>query len=329
MSEKQKKLLITGIIIVAVMLLFRAINKPRVPAMFPEAPAEQTQKKADTYEADTSLPKGARDNTPECLTPEADGNRIFKENDVTLDASHMENGYIMVKCGAEATKIKMQVTAPNDVVYTYNLYPGTGYTTIPLSLGSGTYHVGVYSNIQDNMYVTIFSQDLKVTMDDTLQAFLYPNTYVDFNADSTVVKRAADVCRPVNDDLEAVAAIYDYVTSALEYDYVKANEVKSGYIPDVDKVLAEGKGICFDYSSVMCSMLRSQRIPARLEIGYAGSLYHAWISTYIEEVGWVGGIIRFDGNDWSLMDPTIASNEGQEELEAFMDNSQYRTLYMY
>ena len=275
MSDKQRRLLITGIIIIGVILLFRLMNRPQAPTMFPETPQERPQQKADAYEVDPSLPKGERDNTPECLVPEADGNRIFKENDVLLDASHMEDGYIMVKCGADASKIKMQVTAPNDVVYTYNLYPGTGYTTIPLSLGSGTYHVGVYSNIQDNMYVTIFSQDLKVTMEDPLSAFLYPNTYVDFDADSTVVKRAADVCYPVNDDLEAVTAIYDYVTSVLEYDYEKANTVKSGYIPDVDKVLSDGKGICFDYSSVMCSMLRSQKIPARLEIGYAGSLYHA------------------------------------------------------
>ena len=38
-----------------------------------------------------------------------------------------------------------------------------------------------------------------------------------------------------------------------------------------------------------------------------GDVYHAWISTYIKDKGWVNGIIEFDGNDWKLMDPTFAS----------------------
>ena len=34
-------------------------------------------------------------------------------------------------------------------------------------------------------------------------------------------------------------------------------------------------------------MLRSQRIPAKLEIGYSGDIYHAWISVYIKDIGWI------------------------------------------
>ena len=47
------------------------------------------------------------------------------------------------------------------------------------------------------------------------------------------------------------------------------------------------KGICFDYAALMTAMLRSQGIPTKLEIGYSGEVYHAWISTYIDEIGWV------------------------------------------
>ena len=78
-------------------------------------------------------------------------------------------------------------------------------------------------------------------------------------------------------------------------------------------------------------MLRSQSIPTRLQIGYAGSAYHAWISTYIEDIGWIDGMIRFDGQSWSLMDPTFAANQSSpESLKKFIgDGSNYQTLYTY
>ena len=66
------------------------------------------------------------------------------------------------------------------------------------------------------------------------------------------------------------------------YDYDKAATVSSGYLPVVDTVLDSKTGICFDYAAVMASMLRSQNIPTRLEIGYAGDAYHAWISVYVK-----------------------------------------------
>ena len=52
--------------------------------------------------------------------------------------------------------------------------------------------------------------------------------------------------------------------------------MQSGYLPDVDEVLASQTGICFDYAAVMASMLRCERIPTRLEVGYMGEVYHAW-----------------------------------------------------
>ena len=67
-------------------------------------------------------------------------------------------------------------------------------------------------------------------------------------------------------------------------------------IEDIDEILNSGTGICLDYAAVMTGMLRSQRIPTRLEVGYAQDAYHAWISIYTEETGWLNGIIEFNGN---------------------------------
>ena len=81
--------------------------------------------------------------------------------------------------------------------------------------------------------------------------------------------------------------------------------------------MLSGTGICLDYAAVMASMLRSQNIPTRLEVGYAGNAYHAWISTYITDVGWVNGVIEFNGTSWSLMDPSFAANSSDTTLKNF------------
>ena len=71
----------------------------------------------------------------------------------------------------------------------------------------------------------------------------------------------------------------------------------------------------------MTAMLRSQGIPAKLQIGFSGELHHAWISTYLESGGWVDNIIQFDGTSWSLMDPTFASGEeNKASLKNYIGN---------
>ena len=76
----------------------------------------------------------------------------------------------------------------------------------------------------------------------------------------------------------------------ITYDTKKAETVENGYLPDVDETLETQKGICFDYAALMTSMLRSQGIPTKLQIGYAGKVYHAWISVYLEETGWIAAL---------------------------------------
>jgi transglutaminase-like putative cysteine protease len=112
------------------------------------------------------------------------------------------------------------------------------------------------------------------------------------------------------------------------YDYDKAATVVSGYLPVVNDVYKANTGICFDYAAVMATMLRSQRIPTRLEVGYMGEEYHAWISVYIQDMGWVNGIIEFDGTNWNLMDPTFASTS-KSPKDYITKNSKYLTKYVY
>lgn len=282
-----------------------------------------------SHEAYVSASTTIRDNSPVCLIPAADGITVFGNDYVSVDASHMDEGYLMVSYSGENTKVKMQLTGPDYITYTYNL-TGNGYETFPLSAGDGAYQLGVYENVEGSQYATVFSQELSVSIKNSMGPFLYPNQYVHFDSSSDVVKKAQALVAEAHDDLEAITAIYNYVVENITYDYDKAQNVQSGYIPDADEILSVKTGICLDYAVVMSSMLRSQRIPTRLEVGYAGDAYHAWISTYVENQGWVNGIIQFDGQSWSIMDPTFAANSSEKSLMNFIgDGDNYVTKYIY
>ena len=270
--------------------------------------------------------KGSRDNTPVVLTGQADGTVTYGSEGVTIDASHISEGYIMVSYTGTNEKVKLQITGPDEVVYTYNLHGD--YETFPLTAGSGSYTVGVFENIEGTSYSTLFTQTIDVKIDDEFGPYLYANQYVNFNGDSKVVKKAEELSKPCNDDIEVIEQVYNYMISNFTYDYDKAESVQSGYLPDVDEVFEAQTGICFDYAAVMAAMLRSQRIPTRLEVGYAGDVYHAWISTYIEEQGWVNGIIQFDGKNWELMDPTFASTSSKPE-DFITNTDEYITKFVY
>ena len=291
--------------------------------------AEPAPPSALTAPEDPNVP-GERDNTPHVLVPEQGGSEICGNDDVSICLSHLGDGYFSARFTGDSPKVKLQLTAENSLTYTYDLPVDGEWTIFPVSLGSGHYTLGVYSNIEATMYAEVYGTEFDVALTDEFGPFLYPNQYVWFTGDTRAIGLAKDLCFAANNDLEAVSFIYNYVITHVTYDQEEAENVQSGYLPEVDEVLDTGKGICFDYAALMASMLRTQNIPTRLEIGYAGSAYHAWISCYIKEIGWVNGIIQFDGTDWSLMDPTLASNQGDRKLKEFIgDGSNYRTVYYY
>lgn len=270
-----------------------------------------------------------RDNTPKCLIPEASGVVVYSNDFVSIDASNVSEGYIIVEYLGSSDDVKLQITGPDYMTYTYNICNNT-QEAFPISSGNGTYIIGVFENVEGTQYATIFNDSYDYTVTNELGAFLYPNQYVKFNSESKVVALAKDLVAPAHDDLEAINYIFNYVISNITYDTDKAANVESGYIPDVDHILDIKTGICLDYAAVMTSMLRSQQIPCRMEVGYAGEAYHAWISAYADNIGWINGIVEFDGSSWSLMDPTIAANSGAKELKSFIGSGDnYMTKFIY
>lgn len=259
--------------------------------------------------------------------PSADGTVTYGNDLAVIDASHTEDGYLMVDYTGDAEKIKLQISGPDAVTYTYDLIPVDGYDTFPLSAGDGLYAIGIYENIDGDNYSTVLLENLEVTLKDEFTPFLYPNQFVNYTKDTKAVAKGQELAENTEDDLSVVANIYNFVTQNITYDYDKAENVTAGYLPDIDGTLSSKTGICFDYAALMTCMLRTQNIPAKLQIGYAGDVYHAWISTYLQEQGWVDNIIRFDGKDWTMMDPTFAASDEDSTREFTEDSSNYLVKY--
>lgn len=263
------------------------------------------------------------------LTPEASGAVCFFNDSVSIDASNTSEGYVMVDYHGSADKAKLQMTVPDGVVYTYTL-TADGYGTFPLTGENGSYHIDILEHVFDNNYALAYSQDIDVTLSDDFKPFLYPNKYVWFTTTSSVISLGEEISSKSSDDLDFVQNCYYYVIQNITYDTEKAKNTPTDYVPEVDSVLTEKKGICFDYASLLAALLRSQSIPTKLEVGYSGQVYHAWISVYLEEKGWVDHIIEFNGSDWSLMDPTLAASNDSKAVGQYIgDGTHYVVKYSY
>ncbi len=269
---------------------------------------------------------GSRDSTIRVLEPVASGVEVYSNDDASIDASNTTDGYVMVKYTGDAAKVRMLIETPAGNTYNYLMDLDGQYDVYPMSEGSGTYKIGVYENLHDDQYAAAFTQSVNVTLKDEYSSFLYPNAYVDFTASSKAVLKGQELAASANSDIEVVQNVYHYIINNVDYDYDKAETVESGYIPVVDETLSTGKGICFDYASLMGAMLRSQGIPTRLEIGYAGTEYHAWVSVYTDETGWIDKIIQFDGSQWTLMDPTLGSYASSSTVKKYLDDDTYYQL---
>ena len=220
------------------------------------------------------------------------GKDTVSGGNVTIDKSHISDGYILIKHKETTKDLRVQISKGSTKL-TYALNGDGEYEVYPLQLGNGTYTVTVYISTGSNRYAAKLSKKFKVNLKDELSPYLCPNQYVWYQEDSETVRTAKELCGGKT-DAEMFEAVCAYVSTHVTYDFFKAMSVKKDYLPVPDETLETGQGICFDYAVLACAMLRSQGVPCRLEIGYADKTYHAWISAYID-------------GEWQRNDPTYTS----------------------
>jgi len=92
--------------------------------------------------------------------------------------------------------------------------------------------------------------------------------------------------------LERARAIYEYVFRTMKYDKTGTGWGRGDTLWACDSK----RGNCTDFHSLFISMARSQKIPARYEMGFSiptdkhsGEVpgYHCWADFYLKDTGWV------------------------------------------
>lgn len=272
---------------------------------------------------------------PYIITPTADGVKVYSNDDALIDASNSSQGYLMIRLKkAMSGSYRILVNADDiNVRYTFQLNSSGNYEVIPLTEGSGKYTVNVLKVTSAGKGTVMFKQSLSVSVADSFLPFLTPNQFCMYDAGSSCVALSSKLCGGNKDTIAKTAAIYNYVINNISYVSTAENGA-NGYIPVPDTVLANKSGICFDYASLMAAMLRSQKIPTKVVVGYAGDIYHAWISVYVDGSGWIDGYIYFDGNSWNRMDPTFAASakddaDYKNTVDFISNGSNYSVMYYY
>ena len=292
-----------------------------------EAPAV-TVSSITATSAQTEAPK-AEVVVPKIKTGSFTGAKVLSNDIACIDLTSADMGVIKVTYSGECGKVKVRITK-NEAVYDYDLDPGG--TVFPLQSGSGTYNIKVLENVSGKTYAVALDEDFSADIKSEFAPYLVPSQYINYSQSDDCVYKAAELCAGKSGTVEKAAAMFGYITSNVKYDKKLAASVKSGYVPDPDKTLESGKGICFDYASLFASMCRSQNIPAKLVMGYVrGNVYHSWNEIYTEESGWVTVDIFLKGSGWELLDPTFYASASDKSAvaEYIGDGSDYSAIYYY
>lgn len=265
--------------------------------------------------------------------PSANGKKTVKTDSALIDYSNADDGYIAAAYSGKSEKAKLRVLC-GKTQYDHDLSGGGTTEFFPL-MDSGNYTVRVYEQLSGKSYSLAAEASFEVKIKSETEMYLYPNKYSDFDKKSDCVKKASQLCSDKSSVVDKIAAIFGYVTDNISYDKELAKKVKNGltgYTPDPDQTLKNGKGICFDYASLMTAMCRSQGIPSRIVVGYAKeNIYHAWNEIYTEETGWITPELFLKNKGYNIADATFYSGQKDKKKigEYISDSSNYSAMYRY
>lgn len=217
----------------------------------------------------------------------------FRSGNLLVDSHGAEDGFIFAAVNVPTdNKLKLRIFQNGNYGMTYNLNGNGDFELFPLTKGTGSYSVKLYSNIHAKKYDEDGHIAFYVNMKDSDAPFYIPNQYVKYSKDSKIVQIATELAEGKT-DRQYFEAVKDYIHTHFAYDYIKAVTRTKGMLPDIDASLNKCMGICQDLSAIVVAMLRSQGIKSKLVIGFADDdHYHAWT------------VSEIDGKE-ILYDPTV------------------------
>lgn len=265
---------------------------------------------------------------PALATSPFDADASVVGHDSMIDVSHASLGYVAASA-QNASRLKLLV-AKDGVKRNYDL-PGDGTPiSVPLTMGDGTYDVQVMQNTEGDRYVSINGTTVDAVLASEFEPFLRPNVFCDYDADSACVAKASELAAGARNEGDVLRSIYTWIAENISYDTEKAERLAdaTGYVPDPDATLAEGKGICFDYVSLGAAMLRSLGIPTKIVTGYVSpdNIYHAWNLVYLDG-SWRSVEVSVDPDTWTRIDLTFAAAGGSGKYVE--DAKEYTDRYTY
>ena len=212
----------------------------------------------------------------------------------SLDTRHIESGILSVQYNTSnlpATKIMIENGTERKF---YNLHADRTEESFPLSLGNGEYTISFLEHISGNQYRPFKTELLQVDIKNESGIYLSSVQEIRWDEDMAAIQKAAELTDGMTSDLEKTIAVYEYIVQNISYDYDKIALLTSSYLPDINSIFAENKGICYDYASLFAAMLRSVGVQARMAKGYAPGVteYHAWNEVFV-------------GGQWRTLDTTM------------------------
>lgn len=234
----------------------------------------------------------------------------------SIDTSELKKGIVIVNAQKEAIKVDKVRVIKDKITYTYDY---EDFMRVPLQSGNGSYQIQLLSHVIDNKFKQVAIETVDYRNGDGITIYLQSNIQVDWDVDMKAIKKAAALTKGLETDSEKVSAIYAYIINNYKYDNEKAKVVESGYIPSVEEVYRSKKGICYDYSVLFASMLRSLGIPAKVSMGTSKNVegYHAWNEVYIDD-------------KWITMDTTVDAGLGKMKTKIMeKKESEYSTQKQY
>lgn len=206
--------------------------------------------------------------------------------------------------------------------YDYDLFGRDDYEYFPLQLGNGNYKVTIFENVIENRYRQVKIRDVKLELNDSLSVYTASIQTVSWNDEMAIIKKAGELSKELKTDKQKIEAIYSYVIKTLSYDYNKIKKIDTTYVPNIEQVMKDGKGICYDYAAVLAGMLRSQNIPTKLIKGYSDNIkgYHAWNEVYIvNEKRWMVVDTTYD----AVMKKSGKAVKMEKEKGKYKSNREY------
>ena len=238
-----------------------------------------------------------------------------------FNKDNLNRGIISVKYNSPNSTKKAKVLIQfGDQKYQYNIKSSNSYVNFPLQLGNGTYKIGVYEQIEGTRYSQVTETNVNLSLDDNSKVFLTSIQLIDWGEKMNTVALAKELTKNKKTDADKIEVLYQYMVQQFSYDFVKMKNLEYDYIPVIDDVLKKKLGICYDYSAVFASMLRSQGIKCKLIMGYTTNVkeYHAWNNV-------------FTNNKWVVVDTTYDSQMNTNRVQYKFEKAakDYKQSYEY